>query len=93
MNESCGAPATGNSVWYKFTAQKDGNIFVDAFFSNYNAGVIVATGTPGALTTVSCGPFEALAPTTAGRRTTSWSSTSPAGSGARSNSTSALLRP
>jgi hypothetical protein len=66
-NETCGAPATGNSVWYKFTAgPDDGDIFVDGSFSNYNVGFLVATGTPGALTTVTCGPFFVVATTTPG---------------------------
>ena len=66
-NASCGAPATGNSVWYKFTAgPNDKNIFVDASASDYFAGVLVATGTPGSLTTVSCGPFFVTAATTPG---------------------------
>jgi hypothetical protein len=66
-NETCGAPATGNSVWYKFTAgTDDSDIFVDATFSNYNVGVLVATGTPGALTNVSCGPFFIVATLTPG---------------------------
>ena len=66
-NASCGAPAVGNSVWYKFTATSaDPAIFADASFSNYNAGVLIATGMPGSLTTVSCGPFGAAATTTAG---------------------------
>jgi hypothetical protein len=67
-NETCGAPATGNSVWYKFTAgRNDRNIFVDASRSDYPAGVIIATGTPGALTTVSCGPGFVTAATTPGK--------------------------
>ena len=57
-NASCGAPATGNSVWYKFTpGTNDANIFVDASSSDYAAGVAIERGTPGALTTVTCGPF------------------------------------
>ncbi|MDQ1466756.1 MAG: hypothetical protein QOH10_1171, partial [Actinomycetota bacterium] len=67
VNASCGAPLTDNSVWYKFTAGPgDTNIFVDAFNSNYNVGIIVATGTPGSLTTVACGPFSVVTPTTPG---------------------------
>ncbi len=57
-NESCGAPATANSVWYKFTARRIAHhVFVDASKSDYNVGILVATGTPGALRTVSCGPI------------------------------------
>jgi hypothetical protein len=66
-NQTCGAPATGNSVWYKFTAgPNDPNIFVDASLSDYAAGVLIAKGTPGALTTVSCGAFFVTAKTTPG---------------------------
>jgi hypothetical protein len=66
-NASCGAPATGNSVWYKFTpGPNHHNIFVDASASDYNAGVLIARGTPGALTTVSCGPFFVSANLTPG---------------------------
>ena len=66
-NASCGAPATGNSVWYKFTAGPNNkNIFVDASASDYFAGVLVAKGTPGSLTTVSCGPLFVTAATTPG---------------------------
>jgi len=66
-NASCGAPATNNSVWYTFTGgQNHHNIFVDASKSDYSAGVIIATGTPGALMTVSCGPAFVTATTTPG---------------------------
>lgn len=66
-NASCGAPVTGNSVWYKFTpGPNDGNIFADASTSDYSAGVLIARGTPGALTTVSCGAFFVTAKTTPG---------------------------
>ncbi len=66
-NQSCGAPVTGNSVWYKFTAtSSDPAIFVDASFSDYFAGVLVATGTPGSLTTVTCGPLSVTTSTTPG---------------------------
>ncbi|MDQ1385297.1 MAG: hypothetical protein QOG65_2676 [Actinomycetota bacterium] len=66
-NATCGAPATGNSVWYKFTAgPNDRNIFVDASFSDFNAGVLIAKGTPGALTTVACSLFFVTAKATPG---------------------------
>jgi hypothetical protein len=66
-NQSCGAPATGNSVWYKFTpGADDTDIFIDGSFSNYNVGFLVATGTPGALTTLTCGPFFVVATLTPG---------------------------
>lgn len=68
LNASCGAPRTDASVWYAYTAAADGGVVVDVSRSNYSAGVLVATGTPGSLTTVACGPqtvgFGASAGTT-----------------------------
>ena len=64
---TCGAPAVGNSVWYKFTAgPNDRGIFVDATGSDYPVGIFIGRGTPSALTTVSCGPFFVTAKTTPG---------------------------
>jgi hypothetical protein len=60
-NETCGAPQTNNSVWYTFTAgPTDSAMLVDTTGSNYSSGVIIATGTPGALTTVACSPVAAV---------------------------------
>lgn len=62
INASCGAPATNGSVWYTLTAAASGYL-VDVSQSDFGAGVIVATGTPGNLSIVTCGPrtvgFEA----------------------------------
>jgi hypothetical protein len=55
-NQSCGAPATGNTVWYKFTPGLSHNLFFDASRSDYPAGFLIATASEGALTTVACGP-------------------------------------
>lgn len=55
-NASCGAPATDASVWYTFTPTADADYVIDLSASDYSAGAIIATGTPGALTTDSCGP-------------------------------------
>lgn len=65
-NAGCGAPATDASVWYSFTAAADGGAIVDVSDSGYSAGVIVATGTPGALTLETCGPGTVGFDTTAG---------------------------
>jgi hypothetical protein len=59
-------PVLSNSVWYKFTAGTDGALGVDASRSSYFVGVEIATGTPGALTAVSCGIFTATTPTVPG---------------------------
>lgn len=61
----CGAPATDASVWYELTPASDGAVIVDVSASTYSAGVIVATGSPGSFSFVTCGPgvviFDALA--------------------------------
>ena len=60
-NQSCGAPRTGNSVWYKFTPGLKHNLAIDAFDSDYDAGVLVATADEGVLKTVTCGPLFVVA--------------------------------
>lgn len=66
-NQDCGAPATDASVWYSFTAAAEGGVVVDVSASDYSAGVIVMTGTPGSFAIETCGPgtvgFSALAGT------------------------------
>ena len=57
LNEQCAAPATDASVWYAFTAPVDMAVLVDVSASSYTAGVLVATGEPGAF-----GPIEACGP-------------------------------
>lgn len=63
VNTDCGAPATNGSVWYTLTAGTSPAYVVDVSKSDFTAGVIVATGTPGNLSLVTCGPssvgFEA----------------------------------
>jgi hypothetical protein len=54
-NADCGAPATDASVWYEF-AGNDTAILVDVSGSDYSAGVIIATGSPGSLVAIACGP-------------------------------------
>lgn len=55
-NADCGAPATEASVWYSLTASSDGAVLVDVSDSNYSAGVIVVTGSPGSFSLQTCGP-------------------------------------
>jgi hypothetical protein len=63
--EECGAPATDASVWYSLTSASDAFLIVDVSASSYTAGLIVATGSPGSFSFVTCGPnavaFQALA--------------------------------
>jgi hypothetical protein len=56
INSSCGAPSTDASVWYELVGASDGLVHVDVSSSDYSAGVIVATGVPGAFSVVTCGP-------------------------------------
>jgi hypothetical protein len=56
VNTNCGAPATNGSVWYTLTAGESPAYVVDVSQSDFAAGVIVATGTPGNLTLITCGP-------------------------------------
>jgi hypothetical protein len=56
LNSNCGAPATEASVWYAYTSATDDTLIVDVSQSSYSAGVIVATGSPGSLSLVDCGP-------------------------------------
>jgi hypothetical protein len=62
----CGAPATDASVWYELTAADDGFVIVDVSGSDYSAGVIVVTGSPGSFALVVCGPGAVAFPTTTG---------------------------
>ncbi len=66
-NAQCGAPATEASTWYEITAAADGGLVVDVSSSTYAAGVIVATGSPGSLSVINCGPFAVAFGTSAGQ--------------------------
>jgi Family of unknown function (DUF6299) len=65
-NANCGAPATDASVWYSITPAADGALLVDVTNSDYPAGVLVVTGTPGSFEVVACGPGRVGFSTTAG---------------------------
>jgi hypothetical protein len=60
IRNQCGAPATDASVWYEFSTSTAATLIADARGSSYSAGVAVATGAPGSLTVVSCGPGGAV---------------------------------
>ena len=51
-----GVPATDASVWYALTPAADVGIVFDMSASNYSAGAIVATGSPGSFSVEACGP-------------------------------------
>ncbi|HEU5325012.1 MAG TPA: DUF6299 family protein [Candidatus Limnocylindria bacterium] len=67
LNTECGAPALDASVWYEFTPATDIYVLVDVSASDYPAGVLVATGSPGAFgPVVACGPGGVAFPAVAG---------------------------
>lgn len=67
LTVDCVPPATEASVWYEWTATADMGVLVDVSGSDYSAGVIVTTGSPGAFgPTESCGPGGAAFFATAG---------------------------
>ena len=65
LNAQCGAPETDASVWYELTPTSDAVVLVDVSGSDYPAGVLVGSGSPGSFLIVACGPgataFQALA--------------------------------
>jgi hypothetical protein len=65
-NANCGAPATEASVWYAFTPATADTVAVDVSASDYSAGVIVVTGSPGSFQLVTCGPGSVAFSTTPG---------------------------
>ena len=52
----CNAPAADASVWYEYTAVGYAELSITTFESDYPVGVIVAIGSPGAFSLVTCGP-------------------------------------
>jgi len=59
-------PVLNKSVWYKFTAGTESGLLVNASSSSYLVAIEIATGTPGALTAVTCGAFSASIATVPG---------------------------
>jgi hypothetical protein len=55
LNESCGAPTTNASVWYKFTTRRDRNLLLDMRASDYSGGFLVFQGAPTPDSLVTCG--------------------------------------
>lgn len=51
-----GIPARDASVWFEVTPAAEGGVLVDATGSDYAAGMVVASGAPGAWVLEGCGP-------------------------------------
>ena len=66
LNQLCGAPATDASVWFSHTPAEDAAVVMSVEESSYTAGVLVATGAPGSLELINCGPGAVGIPVTAG---------------------------
>jgi hypothetical protein len=67
FNSFCGAPVFEHAVWFTATSTLDRDIAVDVSASDYSAGILVLTGTPGDLTPINCGPGRIGGPVTAGQ--------------------------
>jgi hypothetical protein len=67
LNSACGAPVLEHGVWFSATATQDQDIAVDVTASDYSAGILVLTGTPGDLTPINCGPGRIGGAVTAGQ--------------------------
>lgn len=65
-NAQCGAPATLASVWYSITPAGDTTFVADTAGSDYSAGLMAVTGSPGNLQVVNCGPGNIVFPASAG---------------------------
>ena len=63
---SGGVPVFEQGVWFTATSTLDGNVAVDVTASDYSAGILVLTGTPGNFTPVNCAPGRISGPVTAG---------------------------
>jgi hypothetical protein len=67
LNAGCGAPATEASVWFALPGLTFEPVLIDTTASSYSTTILLATGTPDALTLVACGhgtltvPFPARA--------------------------------
>src|SRR5262245_32463063 len=68
INAQCGAPITNGSVWYSLVGSDTAAAYVvDVSPSDFAPGIIVATGTPGNLQLVACGPFSLAFPSVPGQ--------------------------
>jgi hypothetical protein len=54
LNAYCGAPAIERAVWYTSTAAGTGFAVFDVRTSDYSAGILVLSGSPGAFVPVTC---------------------------------------
>src|SRR5712691_1988781 len=67
LNAFCGAPTLAQGVWFQFTPTVSEDLAADVTGSDYSAGILVLTGSPGNFTPILCGPGRVTGPVTAGQ--------------------------
>ncbi len=66
LNSFCGAPTLEHGVWFTATPTADGFLAADVTQSDYSAGIVVLSGTPGNLTPLNCASGIVAGPVQAG---------------------------
>jgi hypothetical protein len=66
LNEQCGAPETGASVWFAYTDTTGTGFIASVEDSDYSAGLLVTEGDPALGNVVTCGPGAVGVETTIG---------------------------
>ena len=66
LNDQCGAPETGASVWLTYTDTTGTGFVASVDESDYSAGLLVTEGDPALGNVVACGPSAVGVPTTLG---------------------------
>ena len=67
LQSFCGSPAFEHAVWFTATPTQDEIVAVDVSASDYGAGILILTGTPGNLSPVNCQPSRIAGPATGGQ--------------------------
>ncbi len=67
LQSFCGSPAFEHAVWFTATPTQDEIVAVDVSASDYGAGILILTGTPGNLSPVNCQPSRISGPATGGQ--------------------------
>ena len=67
LNAGCGAPAVEHGVWFVTTPAAAGFFAVDVTQSDYSAGIMALSGTPGNFTVLACSPGTLSGPVDAGQ--------------------------
>jgi hypothetical protein len=68
VNQNCGAPQVGASVWFRYRAPVARSLVLNASQSGYSVGLMVFRGRPTPRSLISCGPVEVGFRARAGQR-------------------------